>query len=60
MTAEIFNIQRFCVNDGPGIRSTVFSRDVICVAPGVTIPDPTEGYGIFIENMLNQMGDLAG
>ena len=30
-----------------------FSRDVICVAPDVTIPDPTEGYGIFIENMLS-------
>ena len=25
----------------------------------VTINDPTKGYGIFIENMLNQMGDLA-
>jgi len=21
---------------------------------------PTTGYGIFIENMLNQMGELAG
>lgn len=26
----------------------------------VMINDPTTGYGIFIENMLNQMGDLAG
>ena len=26
MTAEIFNIQRFCVNDGPGIRTTVFFK----------------------------------
>jgi len=25
----------------------------------VLIGDPTAGYGIFIENMLNQMGDLA-
>ncbi len=25
----------------------------------VLINDPTTGYGIFIENMLNQMGDLA-
>ena len=25
----------------------------------VLINDPTSGYGIFIENMLNQMGDLA-
>ena len=26
MTAQIFNIQRFCVNDGPGIRTTVFFK----------------------------------
>ena len=26
----------------------------------VLINNPTTGYGIFIENMLNQMGDLAG
>ena len=26
----------------------------------VLINDPTTGYGIFIENMLNQMSDLAG
>ena len=26
----------------------------------VLINDPTTGYGIFIDNMLNQMGDLAG
>ena len=26
MTACIFNIQRFCVNDGPGIRTTVFIK----------------------------------
>ena len=26
----------------------------------VLINDPTRGYGIFIENMLNQIGDLAG
>ena len=25
----------------------------------VLINDPTTGYGIFIDNMLNQMGDLA-
>ena len=25
----------------------------------VLVNDPTRGYGIFIENMLNQMGDLA-
>ena len=25
----------------------------------VLIGDPACGYGIFIENMLNQMGDLA-
>lgn len=26
----------------------------------VLVNDPTRGYGIFIENMLNQMGDMAG
>ena len=26
MTAQIFNIQRFCVNDGPGIRTTLFFK----------------------------------
>ena len=25
----------------------------------VLIGDPTSGYGIFIDNMLSQMGDLA-
>ena len=24
MTGTIFNIQKFCVNDGPGIRTAVF------------------------------------
>ena len=26
----------------------------------VLINDPTTGYGIFVENMLAEMGDLAG
>ena len=26
MYGEIFNIQKFCVNDGPGIRTTVFFK----------------------------------
>ena len=26
MTGSIFNIQKFCVNDGPGIRTTVFLK----------------------------------
>ncbi len=26
MTGTIFNIQRFCLNDGPGIRTTVFMK----------------------------------
>ena len=26
MTGEIFNIQKFCTNDGPGIRTTVFFK----------------------------------
>jgi stage IV sporulation protein B len=26
----------------------------------VLVNDPTTGYGIFIDNMLNNMGELAG
>lgn len=26
MTGTVFNIQRFCINDGPGIRTTVFLK----------------------------------
>ena len=26
MTGTIFNIQKFCINDGPGIRTTVFVK----------------------------------
>jgi stage IV sporulation protein B len=26
----------------------------------VLIGDPTTGYGVFIENMLSQMGEIAG
>ena len=26
MTSNVFNIQKFCVNDGPGIRTTVFIK----------------------------------
>ena len=32
---------------------------IIGAVTHVLINDPTMGYGIFIENMLNQMGDLA-
>jgi len=40
MQATIFDIQRFSVHDGPGIRTTVFSKDAICTAFGVTIRNP--------------------
>lgn len=26
MTGTVFNIQKFCINDGPGIRTTVFLK----------------------------------
>lgn len=29
MHGTIFNIQRLCVNDGPGIRTTVFLMDAL-------------------------------
>lgn len=35
MTASIFNIQRYSVNDGPGIRTVVFFKgDVLCNVAG--------------------------
>ena len=33
----VTNIQRFSLHDGPGIRTTVFLKDVIFVALGVLI-----------------------
>mgnify|MGYP000641708767 CR=1 FL=1 len=32
----VSQIQNFSLHDGPGIRTTVFYRDVICDANGVT------------------------
>ena len=26
MTGTVFNIQRYCIHDGPGIRTTVFFK----------------------------------
>ena len=37
MGAVIFDITRNSFVDGPGIRTTVFFKAVICVVPGVTI-----------------------
>lgn len=36
-TGIIFNIQKFSVNDGPGIRTTVFLKGVLFVVSGVQI-----------------------
>lgn len=38
MKATIFDIERNSFVDGPGIRTTVFSRVVICVVLGVITP----------------------
>lgn len=35
MKALIFNIQRFSIHDGPGIRNTVFLKDAHCPVSGV-------------------------
>lgn len=35
-TGLIFDIKEFAINDGPGIRLTVFMKGCRCVAPGVT------------------------
>ncbi len=37
MKDSIFNIQKFCVNDGPGIRTTVFLKVVRLRVRGVII-----------------------
>lgn len=41
--AVIAEIQRFCIHDGPGIRTTVFSKAVLCPAAGATIRKPRKG-----------------
>lgn len=33
----VFNIQKFSIHDGPGIRTTVFLKAVHCVVNGVQI-----------------------
>lgn len=38
MTATVFEIKRFAVHDGDGIRTTVFLRGALYGACGVTIP----------------------
>lgn len=35
--AMIFNVQKYSLYDGPGIRTIVFSKAVHCVASGVPI-----------------------
>lgn len=37
LTGRIFNIQRYCAGDGPGIRTTVFFRDAPCIVSGAII-----------------------
>ena len=38
-TGALFDVQRFAVHDGPGIRTTVSSRAATTAAPGATIPN---------------------
>ena len=33
----VTNIQRFSLHDGPGIRTTIFSKGVACIVHGVAI-----------------------
>lgn len=40
MNGMITDIERFALNDGPGIRTTVFSRAAICAVRGAIIPKP--------------------
>ena len=41
----ITGIQKYCIHDGDGIRTTVFSRAVRCLVPGVIIQRPSGSNG---------------
>ena len=34
---SVFNIQRYSIHDGDGIRTTIFLRAARCAVPGATI-----------------------
>ena len=35
MRGNIFDIKRYAIHDGPGIRTTVFLKGVVCIVVGV-------------------------
>jgi len=44
ITGQIFNIQRFSVQDGPGIRTTVFMKGCPLVCPWCSNPESQNSY----------------
>ena len=42
VTGRVFNIQRFSIHDGPGIRTSIFLKGCNLTAPGATIPNPVK------------------
>ena len=43
----------------PSSARIIQSGKIVGAVTHVLINDPTKGYGIFIENMLNQMTEIA-
>lgn len=56
--ALIFNVQKYNMYDGPGIRTIVFSRAVRCAANGV--PIRREWTGVFRSCLRNVPAWTAG
>jgi glycyl-radical enzyme activating protein len=60
----VFNIQRFCLHDGPGIRTTVFLKgcgmsclwchnpEAISVKPEINVEGKTIGTGMTVESIM--------
>ena len=58
----VFNIQRFSVQDGPGIRTTVFVKGCPLACPWCSNPESQKPYPEIAhsESLCNQCGDCIG
>lgn len=43
MTGEIFSMERFSIHDGPGVRTSIFSKAVLCTVSGAIIRKAMRG-----------------
>ena len=59
MTHNIFNIQRFCINDGPGIRTTVFMKGCMLNCLWCHNPESKSPYPqlMFLQNQCVGCGE---